>query len=329
MRGAGVLLALGFVASAFACGDGFAQGERGDGAGKGATAGSGNNQNRGGESAGSAGKSSSAAAAGEDISTPAEGGSAGDSSKDAGGEGGGGTGNAGSGMSGSGGSTPIDPTPGESKCYAEFSGALICEGFEANALPAAWEKNQATGSVARVANPVHVGIGALEGKVTSAGGVGFLSRGGVGSIQAGKLYARVYVYVPAGAPLKGVTVLYLGGEPGAVSVLLIDTGVVVVVQPNGDGTGEVVAHGGVNPYVISRNAWHCMQLEIGIAATTGSVRLTMDGDKVAVNQGGLDTLPTGGYKNVATGITYSDAAQQGVSVFIDELVVDDQPIPCD
>jgi hypothetical protein len=234
-----------------------------------------------------------------------------------------------SGMNGGGGSAPVDQTPGQSRCYGVFSDALLCEGFEAPALPSTWAKTESGGSAARIGYQTFLGDGALEGKVTMGGGKGFATRAGLGGLASGSLHVRAYLYVAAGPPLLGITTLHLSGNPTAVSVLLIDTGVIIVIQPNGNNQGEVVAHGGVNPYVITRDEWHCLQLEIGISSAEGFVKLVMDGQRVAVEQAGLNTKPATGYQNVAAGILYADPAQGAARVLFDELVVDDSLIPCD
>jgi hypothetical protein len=218
--------------------------------------------------------------------------------------------------------------PGDSACYGLLGARLICEGFEASVIPGIWGPTTMNGSATRVGSPAYRGLGALEGRITAAGGKGFIGRPGLGARTSGSLYLRAYLYVGAGPPLRGLTALGLFGPTGGVSVLLMDAGVAVVLQPKGAGIEEVVVTASANPYVIPRNAWRCAQFEIGIgAATTGTVRVLVDG-QLAVERAGLNTLPVGGYDAVLAGVIYSDPQQEPIQVVVDELVADTSPIPC-
>jgi hypothetical protein len=215
--------------------------------------------------------------------------------------------------------------PGDSLCYGPFAARRICEGFELPTIPPIWTANVRDGTVTRVAAPTFRGLGALEGSALASGGVGFVSRPGLGGLASGSVYISARVRVPAGVPLAGVTTLGVFGASGGISVLLMDIGLAVVVRAT--SAPEVVVTGGANPYVLQRDVWHCVQLAVGISGTDGSVRLTVDG-LLAVEGGTLNTAPSGGFDAALAGVIYSDAQQQPIRVGIDELVADHSAIPC-
>jgi hypothetical protein len=216
--------------------------------------------------------------------------------------------------------------PGDSLCYGPFAARRICEGFELPTIPPIWTANTRDGTVSRVASPTFRGLGSLEGSALASGGEGFVSRPGLGAVASGSVYLTARVRVPVGVPLAGVTALGLFGASGGVSVLLMDIGLAVVVRAQ-TSLPEVVVTGGANPYVLQRDVWHCVQLAIGISDSDGSVRLTVD-DQLAVEGRTLNTAPSGGFDAALAGVIYSDAQQQPIRVWIDELVADNSPIPC-
>jgi len=215
-------------------------------------------------------------------------------------------------------------------CQGTLASALLCEGFEEPEL-ARWQRLVSNGNVVRVTQPVLVGVGALEARSVANGGNGFMITGGLGGKTSGTLHLRAQVRVPAGAALNGVTVLALGenrAPRGGVSVVLADSGLLVVLKPRGAQAPEVIVAGsGPAPFRIARDRWQCVQLQTVIGRGSGSVRLSVDG-QVAVQSAGVDTLPAGGFEDVSVGMVYSTPDQTPIRIGVDELAVSANPLPC-
>ena len=77
-----------------------------------------------------------------------------------------------------------------------------------------------------------------------------------------------------------------------------------------------------------RDRWFCIQVHIDVASSTGQYRVSLDGAEVIVGTG-LDTQPALGFSRIGVGITWSDATQPLVTVYVDEVAAGRNPIPCD
>jgi hypothetical protein len=217
----------------------------------------------------------------------------------------------------------------ETGCQGALASALLCEGFE-EPLLTRWQRLVSNGNVVRVTQPVLVGMGALEARSVANGGNGFMITGGLGGKTSGTLHLRAHVRVPAGVALNGVTVLALGenrAPRGGISVVLSDGGLLVVLKPRGQQAPEVIVAGGPTPLRIARDRWQCVQLQTVIGRGSGSVRLSVDG-QMAVQSGGVDTLPAGGFEEVSVGMVYSVPDQTPIRIGVDELAVSANPLPC-
>ncbi len=78
---------------------------------------------------------------------------------------------------------------------------------------------------------------------------------------------------------------------------------------------------------ITRNRWTCIQAHI-VVSHSGSAELFVDGTSVAANSL-IDTLPTGGYSRLESGVTWTDDTQTNAEVYVDEIAVGTSPLPCD
>lgn len=60
----------------------------------------------------------------------------------------------------------------------------------------------------------------------------------------------------------------------------------------------------------------------------GSVRLSIDG-KLVASRANVDTLPAGGYTEIGAGLPWTNGGNPPAEVWVDELIVATEPIPCD
>jgi hypothetical protein len=237
--------------------------------------------------------------------------------------------------SGSGTATPdtgpvIVPPVGESACYDKFQSRLACEGFEAE-LAAPWWPGLELGAVSRSARPTHVGDGALRAVTTAANGHAFAGRPTFARLTSGTMYLRSYVFVPSGVPLNGVVVHGMSEELapyGGVSILLSDQRLKLDVHPEGPGVNPVFVDG-ESGLTLPRDRWNCLQMQVSISPTGGAVRLSVNGKVAVESVGTLRTLPASGYWGITAGIVYMDPKQAPLELFVDEVVADLAPIPCD
>ena len=224
------------------------------------------------------------------------------------------------------------PQPvGDSACYTRFSKTLSCDGFESAPMDPPWWDIVKSGDVGRSTARRRRGDGALAARSISVGGSAFIGRLSYPSIKQGKIYLRAYVYVPSGAPVLSAVVLTMSQQTapyGGLSVSLKDTGIGLDVAPKGAGV-DVKTLTADPPVRLVRDQWICIQVEADVSATQGSARLSANGQLAAGSAGPLNTLPLAGYEGINAGLVYTSVDQPPLEVFIDELVTDVMPIPCD
>jgi len=224
------------------------------------------------------------------------------------------------------------PVPvGDSACYLELAARLLCEGFETELEDPPWYPVEQLGEIASIGMPTRRGIGALAARAYDSGGHGFVGRAALPDLKVGTLYLRSYLFVPSGTPLIGVAVHGLSeeNEPYAgISIVLRDEAFLVDVHTVAPGVDPVFVST-TPPVTVRRNHWSCLQLEIAISATQGSVKLSVDGEIAAASTAPIATLLAAGYHGVSAGVVYTDSDQPAIELFVDELVADTSPIPCD
>ena len=224
---------------------------------------------------------------------------------------------------------PVVPI-GESACYTWLADRLVCEGFETTPRDPPWWTIEQSGELTHTGARTHVGIGAIAARSLVSGGNAFVGRVAYPNLTEGTIYLRSYVYVPSGVPLQGVIVHGLSEERapyGGVSIRLEDTGVSLDLHPRGPGVTPLFITA-APAIALPRDQWNCLQLQLTISASQGSVRLTVNGQVAAASTGPLATLPASGYRGVSAGIVYSVPDQLPVQLFVDEVVADTAPIPC-
>ena len=217
---------------------------------------------------------------------------------------------------------------GESACYDRFESRLACIGFESD-LSAAWWRIETSGEVVSSAERVYVGEGALHASSQGAGSTAFVGHAAFPLVTSGSLYLRSYIYVPSGVALEGVIVHGLSEERdpyGGVSLLLSDHGLEVDVHPDGPGVSPIFIE---SMQALPRDRWNCLQLQVTVSEDSGAVRLSLNGELIAASATPLATLPASAYRGVSAGLVYADPSQGPVELFVDELVADVMPIPCD
>lgn len=206
-----------------------------------------------------------------------------------------------------------------SSCLDVHAGALFCEGFEDPQLPA-WGTPEA--GISQVATPAYRGAGALRAEATGAEAEVRLTAVPFAPRASGDVYTRSWHFVPADTEVSHVEMLgvHNSGGVSGLAILVFDGELRAFLA----GTGNVATIPGP---LVPKDTWFCVESHIEIGAA-GSVQVWLDG--VSTGQtSGVDTLPGTGIDRIVTGIPFTGQTQVGTAeVFIDELVIDDQPIGC-
>ncbi len=238
------------------------------------------------------------------------GGPGGDPSGDPGGDPGGGDPSAG------------DPVLDASACDDVLADALFCDGFETGDL-SRWSSSEEPNSV--VNDPVVRGAWAFEPRYSGSGDSGGVIDVVPMSVASGMMSVRVYLRVPATLDIEGDTAVLSTGEyraeyAGAAIELAAPNGLAVV-----DTIGGTTFYA---PYVLPRDQWICVRLEIDVADSGGALRLFAD-EVLILEETGRDTLPDAGYQFLNLGIAAVEPAQGPAAYVLDEFAAATRRIPCD
>lgn len=146
-------------------------------------------------------------------------------------------------------------------------------------------------------------------------------------ITSGPVYMRFSMYVPSQVNILGLNVANLGNPERELDFGLdlnfVEGGVVQVYGASGDYRVDAPTS-----YVLPRDRWLCMRLDITSVGNTGAFRVTIDGEQV-VAASGLDTLPSGGVTGAAVGVDWTFDGQRDVTLYIANLLLaTSDPGPC-
>jgi hypothetical protein len=93
----------------------------------------------------------------------------------------------------------------------------------------------------------------------------------------------------------------------------------VLPEASGDSAG-----------VLPRESWHCLALQIDIAAAGGSGRAQafVDGQLVASTATGVQTLPATGFESIGLGSAPAAGIDEPVTVYLDDIAITSVPTAC-
>jgi hypothetical protein len=215
--------------------------------------------------------------------------------------------------------TGTDPVP--SDCDGPLASTIFCDGFEDGLT--AW--GVGTGGDGRVAHDTRAyrGAGSLRADIESSSDRAGVYYSGLGPVDAGTLYFRGWYYLPRKG-LENVSFVILQEEARPwdhVSFSTEGDGALHmwIKGPNVGVTGGTVA--------VPRDRWFCFQATIDVRDAGGTVTAYID-EVEAASTSGLDSRPGAGYASVFTGLPFNGAGQGPYTLYVDEVAIDDAPIPC-
>jgi len=196
--------------------------------------------------------------------------------------------------------------------------ALFCDGFEMDLTP--WGTVTGPGTSDVQTTQVHGGTKALTVSVSDNPEFRALYRNlPFGGLPA--VYVRAWFYVPSGTAFGHVDLLEFEASTGEGITAYVSQETFALFT---DVNGMFANSGGMLP----RDRWFCVELEVDVSDTVGSVRLKVDGT-IITQLTALDTLPPVGFEHIVTGLAYTGPQQFGpASQTLDDIVVDDAPIGC-
>lgn len=220
---------------------------------------------------------------------------------------------------------PLDAVAGPLDCAARFPTALVCDAFDA-IDPAWFQVREPPGAGGIVELDDRIFRSAPASLHTVAGPTGPSSSKLVGSFLDNRLSGDLYVrgWYRIAQPAYGVTLLHVVDTvspfPGLV-VQVTEGSAVNVFSTIEPGSGAI---GGSVPM----ETWFCLQLEVHIHTNVGTARVLVDGVEVSA-LGPTSTVPTNGFMDIHAGIFVNETHPSAIDLWVDDLVADVVPVPCD
>jgi hypothetical protein len=209
-------------------------------------------------------------------------------------------------------------------CPTAHPDALLCEDFESPAV--SWDYTVIDhGQVERDATRAATGTASLAAEIFDANEYKDARWGKdsvLPAIASGELHLREKLWLSSTTAITDqLSILVTGNRVSpypAAFMLLTPGNIAIVVEGN-----HVMASGD-----FPRDRWVCVELNLVVDNTHGSVLLAFDGAPIlAMTE--IDTGVAGGYTNVDVGIHYATPAQAAAQLWIDDVVADVTPIGCD
>lgn len=216
------------------------------------------------------------------------------------------------------------PEPDPTACDDTLSGALFCDGFEADDGFASWSEGPGLvdGTLTRVTDPTHRGTGAVRAEITAASGHARLRTRFPIAID-GDLWLRMYVLLPDASEVTHFDVAALRettAPADGVALGIRDTQTMLWLDEPGMSYPT--------PSLLPRDVWTCIQVSVTVSDTEGELELHLAGDP-EVMATAVDTSPAGGLGLLEVGITWSATTQGATAVYFDEVAVGRSELPCD
>ncbi len=143
------------------------------------------------------------------------------------------------------------------------------------------------------------------------------------SITSGEIYFRAYYYLES-ARLVDVTYMVVAEYQVPFNHVSLST------YTGGDSYAwvdgpDIFIH---NPAVgVPTDRWFCTQAHVHVDGESGSFTSWVDGTMDEM-QTDVDTLPAAGFTALQVGATWTGGGQGAYRMWVDEVALDDAPIPC-
>lgn len=216
------------------------------------------------------------------------------------------------------------------ECETTYNNALVCTGFEGGISLDTHNISADGGTLEIVTTPAYKGKAALH--ASTVGDRDYANVSGVfDPLFTNAVYFRAYYFIPAGEITGAVKLAAfegfdptLDGDELNVDFMVGQAGnfYVYLHEPQQSPTGLISRNG-----LMPTDKWFCLRGGVEISDTAGSVVLAI-GREEAVNAANLDTLSANGISWADFGVGWTDGVTNSVDVYIDDIVVDTSPIPC-
>jgi len=219
---------------------------------------------------------------------------------------------------GSDGALPADAKPVPA-CSA-YQNALFCDDFEGGDLSKWFLNLDGSNTVVHDTAFTRTGSGAAHSRAVETGAARLIATV-LGGATSGTFYARFYQWVPQGPVIDDISLVHFVSNvspyPGVVLALRDDQEFTLLSTINS-------TMGATTLLPLPRASWACVQVRLEIG-TSGTVTSWLNGAVVATYAG--NTVTPNGYRDFHIGVYVSSGPP--LDAWLDDVVVDAAPVPCD
>ncbi len=204
------------------------------------------------------------------------------------------------------------------------AGALFCDDFESSLTH--WTETFA-GSGADLAiddAQQHTGMSSMRATSSAPAGRAYATAAFPG-VASGTIHARSWVYVPSSSEHATVTFMMLSEEDAGafhLAALQLRSSNLARVYVGAPLDRDVA---GSAPY--PRDRWFCTSLEVDLEEATTRIRATVDGQPAADET--FEQRLFGEVEFFDVGLQYTGALSPSAELFMDDVEVGIDPLPCD
>jgi hypothetical protein len=206
--------------------------------------------------------------------------------------------------------------------------AKICDSFDVPTLNARWTNDTNNGTIAVDNARAYRGASSLHLHTSPAPAANSEPQANVFTYQglpvATTVYLRAWVYFPSTNPTDFDQILNFANAGGS--------GIAYIDMDNHPNLNDYTTGGPYNLstlFTIPTDKWTCLQMEIPQNASTGVIKLFLDGAEVT-DVTSASTAPTPSLDHVYVGLDFygNPANLPAADMWLDELIVDDKPTTC-
>lgn len=220
-----------------------------------------------------------------------------------------------------------DAATGDAPVVPAACDGLVCDGLETTGSVEVAVDTEQGATFERVQDPVHTG--AFAARFTTAAEQSwsaFVYRFDE-PIVSDAVYVRMYLFVPSGAVTGRLNFLAIENEDS------FNIDVNLLGGESADVVFEVYNHSsraGISTadVTVPFDRWFCLQTAVVLSETAGQVLVSVDGREVLRTPNPENTLPSGGISKVGVGAFWTEAGQSDSELFVDDIAIGQDVLPC-
>lgn len=204
---------------------------------------------------------------------------------------------------------------------------LVCDGLETTGSVEVAVDTEQGATFGRVQEPVHSGEFAARFTTSAEQSWSAFVYRFDEPIVSDAVYVRMYLFVPSGSVTGRLNFLAIENE----DTFNIDVN--LLGGESGDVVFEVYNHSSraglsTADVTVPFDQWFCLQTAVVLSETAGQVVVSVDGREVLRTPNPENTLPSGGISKVGVGAFWTEAGQSDSELFVDDIAIGQDVVPC-